>query len=126
MCIRDRNGRVSYLAIVNPAAGGGRSRKMLGSALERLRAGGVTVDVAETQGPGAVSYTHLDVYKRQVADEAVDALESRHRSGPEPLFDRARPHDLNSVILSRKRVLAIVARRGWPARKAFTNPLACS
>jgi len=40
-----------YLAIVNPAAGGGRRRKMLGPALERLRAGGVEVDVAETRGP---------------------------------------------------------------------------
>jgi diacylglycerol kinase (ATP) len=42
----------SYLAIVNPAAGGGRRRKMLNSALQRLRAGGVAVDVAETQGAG--------------------------------------------------------------------------
>ncbi|MFZ0322073.1 MAG: YegS/Rv2252/BmrU family lipid kinase [Candidatus Sulfotelmatobacter sp.] len=41
-----------YLAIVNPAAGGGRSRKMLGPALDRLRAGGLAVDVAETQGAG--------------------------------------------------------------------------
>ncbi len=38
-----------YLAIVNPAAGGGRSRKLLEPALERLRAGGVAIDVAETQ-----------------------------------------------------------------------------
>ena len=42
----------SYLAIVNPAAGGGRGRKMLNSALQRLRAGGVAVDLAETQGAG--------------------------------------------------------------------------
>jgi diacylglycerol kinase (ATP) len=42
----------SYLAIVNPAAGGGRGRKMLNSALERLQAGGVAVDLAETQGAG--------------------------------------------------------------------------
>jgi diacylglycerol kinase (ATP) len=41
-----------YLAIVNPAAGGGRSRKLLAPALERLRAAGVAVDVAETQGSG--------------------------------------------------------------------------
>jgi len=58
------NGRVSYLAIVNPAAGGGRSRKMLGSALERLRAGGVTVDVAETQGPGDATRLARDAYGR--------------------------------------------------------------
>ena len=42
----------SYLAIVNPAAGGGRSRKMLVPALERLRAGGVEVEVVETQSAG--------------------------------------------------------------------------
>ncbi len=38
-----------YLAIVNQAAGGGRSRKLLEPALGRLRAGGVAIDVAETQ-----------------------------------------------------------------------------
>lgn len=41
-----------YLAIVNPAAGGGRSRKLLPSALDRLRSGGLQVDVAETKAPG--------------------------------------------------------------------------
>ncbi len=41
-----------YLAIVNPAAGGGRSRKMLAPALERLRSGGVAVEIAETTGAG--------------------------------------------------------------------------
>ena len=48
---------VTYLAIVNPAAGGGRGRKMLGSALERLRAGGVAIDVAETSGAGDATRT---------------------------------------------------------------------
>ena len=42
----------NYLAIVNPAAGGGRSRKLLGPALERLRAGGIEVTTAETRAPG--------------------------------------------------------------------------
>jgi len=41
-----------YLAIVNPAAGGGRSRKMLSSALGRLRSAGVAIDVAETRNAG--------------------------------------------------------------------------
>lgn len=44
-----------FLAIVNPAAGGGRSRKLVGPALERLRAGGITVDVVETTAPGQAS-----------------------------------------------------------------------
>jgi diacylglycerol kinase (ATP) len=41
-----------YLAIVNPAAGGGKRQVLLGPALERLRAGGVAVDVAETKFVG--------------------------------------------------------------------------
>jgi diacylglycerol kinase (ATP) len=40
-----------FLAIVNPAAGGGRCRKLVGPALERLRAGGVEVDTVETNRP---------------------------------------------------------------------------
>ncbi|HWY23246.1 MAG TPA: YegS/Rv2252/BmrU family lipid kinase [Candidatus Acidoferrum sp.] len=58
------NERASYLAIVNPAAGGGRSRKMLGPALERLRAGGIAVDVAETQGPGDATRIVREAYGR--------------------------------------------------------------
>ena len=54
----------SYLAIVNPAAGGGRSRKLLGPALERLRAGGVAVDVAETQGAGDATRIAREAYGR--------------------------------------------------------------
>jgi YegS/Rv2252/BmrU family lipid kinase len=42
----------SFLAIVNPAAGGGKSRRLLGPALERLRAGGLEVKVTETHAPG--------------------------------------------------------------------------
>ncbi len=42
----------AFLAIVNPAAGGGRARKMLGPALDRLRNAGVSVEVAETATSG--------------------------------------------------------------------------
>jgi diacylglycerol kinase (ATP) len=41
-----------FLAVVNPAAGGGRCRKLVGPALDRLRAGGISVEVVETGGPG--------------------------------------------------------------------------
>jgi diacylglycerol kinase (ATP) len=56
------NQRELYLAIVNPAAGGGRSRKMLGPALERLRAGGVAVEVVETRGAGDASRIAHEAY----------------------------------------------------------------
>jgi diacylglycerol kinase (ATP) len=58
------NGRESYLAIVNPAAGGGRSRKLLGPALERLLAGGVAVDVVETRGAGDAMRIAREAYGR--------------------------------------------------------------
>lgn len=41
-----------FLAIVNPAAGGGRCGKLAPSALSRLRETGLTIDVAETRGMG--------------------------------------------------------------------------
>ena len=41
-----------YLAIANPAAGGGRSRQLLPAALERLRVANIQVDVRETSALG--------------------------------------------------------------------------
>jgi diacylglycerol kinase (ATP) len=54
----------SYLAIVNPAAGGGRTRKLLVPALERLRAGGITVDVGETQRAADATRIVREAYAR--------------------------------------------------------------
>ena len=56
----------SYLAIVNPAAGGGRSRKLLGPALERLRAGGIEVKVAATRAAGDATKIAREAYGRGV------------------------------------------------------------
>lgn len=42
----------AFLAIVNPAAGGGRCGKLATAALERLRAAGIELQVAETSAPG--------------------------------------------------------------------------
>ena len=53
-----------YFAVVNPAAGGGRVRKLIGSAFERLRAGGVKIAVAETTGPGQATELARDAYIR--------------------------------------------------------------
>jgi YegS/Rv2252/BmrU family lipid kinase len=41
-----------YLAIVNPAAGGGRCGKLAPPALSRLQDGGVPIDIVSTRGPG--------------------------------------------------------------------------
>jgi YegS/Rv2252/BmrU family lipid kinase len=52
----------NYLAIVNPAAGGGRTRKLLDPALERLRAGGIGVKLAETRAPGDATAIAREAY----------------------------------------------------------------
>lgn len=53
-----------YLAILNPVAGGGKSRKLLGPALARLRAGGIEVEVAITQGAGHATRIAREAYAR--------------------------------------------------------------
>lgn len=53
-----------FLAVVNPAAGGGRCRKLVGPALDRLRASGIKVEVVETTAPGQGALLARDAYLR--------------------------------------------------------------
>ena len=53
-----------FFAIVNPAAGGGRSAKLAGPALERLRKGGLEVDDVSTNAPGDAVRLARDAYAR--------------------------------------------------------------
>ncbi len=54
----------TFLAVVNPAAGGGRCRKLVGPALERLRAGGLKLTVVDTSRPGDATRLARDYYQR--------------------------------------------------------------
>jgi diacylglycerol kinase (ATP) len=54
----------SFLAVVNPAAGGGRCRKLVPEALDRLRAGGIKLDIVETAAPGQGAALTRDGYAR--------------------------------------------------------------
>ena len=56
----------TFLAIVNPAAGGGKSGKLLAPALDRLRAGGIDVNVAETRAAADATHIARDAYSRGV------------------------------------------------------------
>jgi YegS/Rv2252/BmrU family lipid kinase len=51
---------------VNPAAGGGRSAKLLGPALKRLRDAGLEIKVATTRTPGQATEISRDAYSRGV------------------------------------------------------------
>jgi YegS/Rv2252/BmrU family lipid kinase len=53
----------AFLAIVNPAAGGGKSRALIGPALDSLRSRGVSVDLAETGGPKQATALARDAYR---------------------------------------------------------------
>ena len=58
------NASDTFLAVVNPAAGGGRCRKLVSAALDRLLAGGVKLDLVETTGPGQGAHLARDGYDR--------------------------------------------------------------
>jgi YegS/Rv2252/BmrU family lipid kinase len=51
-----------FFAIVNPAAGGGRSAKLAGPALTRLREKGLRVDVIASTGPGHAAQLAREAY----------------------------------------------------------------
>jgi len=54
----------TFLAIINPAAGGGRCRQMADAALARLRAAGIEIEAAETIAPGDATRIARDAYRR--------------------------------------------------------------
>jgi YegS/Rv2252/BmrU family lipid kinase len=53
-----------FFAIVNPAAGGGRSAKLAGPALARLRERGLQVDVIASTGPGHAIQLAREAYNQ--------------------------------------------------------------
>jgi YegS/Rv2252/BmrU family lipid kinase len=54
--------RETFFAIVNPAAGGGRSAKLAGPAIARLRESGLRVDVIASTGPGHAADLAREAY----------------------------------------------------------------
>ena len=53
----------TFLAIINPAAGGGRCGERVGSALERLRAAGIALETAETRAAGEATEIARAAYR---------------------------------------------------------------
>ncbi|MFQ5926776.1 MAG: diacylglycerol/lipid kinase family protein [Terriglobia bacterium] len=52
----------AFLAVVNPAAGGGRCGQLAGAALKKLQAAGVELDVRESHFPGAATALVREAY----------------------------------------------------------------
>jgi diacylglycerol kinase (ATP) len=119
-----------FLAIVNPAAGNGRCRKLVPQALDRLRRAGVTFEVAESARPGHASEVvreawqagrrrFLSVGGDGTAYEVINGLFPGAESGPPPTLgflplgtgnsflrdftDRPTEHTLEALRLGRTR-----------------------
>ena len=54
----------TFLAIINPAAGGGRCGARVGAALDRLRAAGIALETAETRAGGEATNIAREAYRR--------------------------------------------------------------
>jgi len=54
----------SFLAIINPAAGGGRCGERVGTALDRLRRAGIALETAETSVAGHATQIAREAYGR--------------------------------------------------------------
>jgi diacylglycerol kinase (ATP) len=54
----------TFLAIINPAAGGGRCGERVGSSLTRLRAAGLAIETAETSAAGQATQIAREAYGR--------------------------------------------------------------
>jgi len=54
----------TFLAIINPAAGGGRGRERVGAALDRLRRAGIALETAETSAVGNATQIAREAYGR--------------------------------------------------------------
>jgi diacylglycerol kinase (ATP) len=54
----------TFLAIINPAAGGGRCGQRVGPALDRLRAAGIALETAETHAAGDATEIARAAYRR--------------------------------------------------------------
>jgi YegS/Rv2252/BmrU family lipid kinase len=128
----------NYLAIVNPAAGGGRSATLLGPALDRLGAAGLEVDLAPTRGPGQATELARDAYRRGIrnfiavggdgtAYEVVNGLYPEAAEGDRPTLgflplgtgnsflrdftDRGVEYAIESLIAARKRPCDVLRLR---------------
>ena len=91
-----------YLAIINPAAGGGRSRKLLGPALERLRAVGLEVEVRETSASGHAENLAREAWGegyRKFISVGGDGTSYEIVNGLFPLADGSEPPTLGFLPL---------------------------
>lgn len=83
-----------HLAIINPAAGGGRSRALLGPAIDRLRSAGLQIDLRETLSPNQATEIARDAWRegyRKFISVGGDGTSFEIINGLFPLLDQECP-----------------------------------
>ena len=135
---------------MNPAAGGGRSRRLLGPALERLKAGGIEVKVAATRAAGEATQIAREAYGRGVRKfiavggdgtsyEIVNGLYPQAIGGERPTLaflplgtgnsflrdfsDRGVEHAIESLLAQRSRRCDVLRLRHREGEIFFINLL---
>ena len=139
-----------FLAIVNPAAGGGRCGKLANAALEKLRAAGLDLDVAQTSKAGEATILARDAYAGGArnflavggdgtAHEIVNGLfpaasnAGRTTLGFLPLgtgnsflrdfTDRGAEHAVEAILADRRQACDVLRLRHASGELYFTNLL---
>ena len=140
----------TFLAIVNPAAGGGRSSKLLGPALQRLHDAGIEVRVATTRSVGHATEIARDAYSRGTRNfiavggdgtsyEVVNGLFPQAAGSEAPLLaflplgtgnsflrdfsDRGVEHAIDSLIAGRTRACDVMRMRHRAGEIYYINLL---
>ncbi len=139
-----------FLAIVNPAAGGGRCGKLATAALERLRAAGLELEAAQTSKPGEATVLARDAYATGArnflavggdgtAHEIVNGLFPAASTGGRPSLgflplgtgnsflrdftDRGAEHAAEAILDGRRRACDVLRLTHATGQLYFTNLL---
>jgi len=140
----------SFLAIVNPAAGGGRCGRLAKPALEKLRAAGLDLEVAHTSKPGEATTLARDAYAAGqrnflavggdgTAHEIINGLFPAAATGERPSLgflplgtgnsflrdfsDRGAEHAAEAILDGRRRACDVLRLTHAAGELYFTNLL---
>jgi diacylglycerol kinase (ATP) len=139
-----------FLAIVNPAAGGGRCGKLANAALEKLRTAGLDIELAQTSKPGEATALARDAYASGernflavggdgTAHEIVNGLFPAASTGGRPTLgflplgtgnsflrdftDRGAEHAVEAILSGRRRICDVLRLQHASGELYFTNLL---
>jgi len=139
-----------FVAIVNPAAGGGRCGKLAKGTLERVRAAGITVEAMETRSAGEATKLAREAYARGernflavggdgTAYEIVNGLFPEAMAGGKPTLgflplgtgnsflrdftDRGAEHALEAILNERRQACDVLRLKHSKGEIYFINLL---